>query len=145
MFKTLSAKKKQLEEEPEKTLDLLDELLYTIHSTRTTVLESRARKYQKRVEKRKEKAKMAMRRANRGTFILEKETATSRSMSSSKMAHDFQAPAPEAKQKRDDESQDTVEETMKAVKSLAIGVGDLAISRRPYEKEYAIYEQRFRE
>ena len=123
MFKALSAKKKQLEEEPEKTLDLLDELLFTIHSTRTNVLESRARKYEKRVEKRKEKAKMAMRRANRGTFIDERDRDVEIDELFQDVAQDFQAPAPETKQKGGGESSDVAEETMQAVSSLSIGGG----------------------
>ena len=91
MFKTLSAKQRQLEEEPEKTLDLLDELLFTIHSTRANVLEARAKKYEKRVAKRKEKAKMAMRRANRGTFIDERDRDEEIDELFQDVAQDFQA------------------------------------------------------
>jgi hypothetical protein len=63
---------KRLDKEKPKTLDLLDELLYSIHSTRANVLEARARKYAKRLEKRKDKLKEKSRH-NRGTFINETE------------------------------------------------------------------------
>ena len=95
MFKTLKAKKSQLEEEPEKTLDLLDELLFTIHSTRANVLTARARKYEKRVERRKEKAKMAMRRANRGTFVDESQQDQEIDALFQDVSSDFEAPAPQ--------------------------------------------------
>jgi hypothetical protein len=127
MFKTLSAKQRQLEEEPEKTLDLLDELLFTIHSTRANVLEARAKKYEKRVAKRKEKAKMAMRRANRGTFIDERDRDEEIDELFQDVAQDFQARAPGTKQKggssSSDSYEDNAEETMKAVNSLSIGGG----------------------
>lgn len=133
MFKALKAKKSQLEEEPEKTLDLLDELLFTIHSTRANVLTARARKYEKRVEKRKEKAKMAMRRANRGTFIDESQQDQEIDALFQDVASDFEAPAPQQVKKTDKSGSqgmyggefidDQDEDTVKALDKLSIGGG----------------------
>jgi hypothetical protein len=131
MFKALKSKKAQLEEEPEKTLDLLDELLFTIHSTRANVLNSRARKYEKRVEKRKEKANMAMRRANRSTFV--DETSQDREIDAMfrDVANDFQAPPPREAQRsdNDDDFDDDDEATIEAVSKLKIGAGAASNSR----------------
>jgi len=74
MFKAAQSKKEQ-EQDKEKTLDLLDELLYSIHSTRAHVLEARARKYEKRLAKRAEKSSKVSRRS-RGSFVDETEVRT---------------------------------------------------------------------
>lgn len=128
MFKTLKAKKAQLDEEPEKTLDLLDELLFTIHSTRANVLTARARKYEKRVEKRKEKAKMAMRRANRGTFVDESQQDQEIDALFQDVASDFEAPPPQQVKISANQGllssgtfDDRDEETVNALKKLSIG------------------------
>jgi predicted transcriptional regulator len=132
MFKTLKAKKSQLEEEPEKTLDLLDELLFTIHSTRANVLTARARKYEKRVERRKEKAKMAMRRANRGTFVDESQQDQEIDALFQDVSSDFEAPAPQQvkenkpgskRSSSNDVFDNQDEETLKALNKLSIGSG----------------------
>jgi hypothetical protein len=100
MFKAAQSKKEQ-ENDKEKTLDLLDELLYSIHSTRANVLMARARKYEKRLAKRKEKVKMSSRR-NRGSFINETDVDADVDNIIDEMAEEFGAAtyvAPVARQR----------------------------------------------
>jgi len=91
MFKATQSKKEQ-EADKEKTLDLLDELLYSIHSTRAHVLEARARKYEKRLAKRAEKSSKGSRR-NRGSFVDETEADLEVDNLLDEMAEEFNVPA----------------------------------------------------
>ena len=127
MFRTIRAKQDHDLEE-EKTLDLLDELTYTIHSTRANVLAARKRRYEKRLEKRKEKAKMNNRR-NRGTFIDESETDREINEMFSNIADEFEAPAPKdlkaisEKKKKAARDSNEDDETLEQLGKLSIAGG----------------------
>jgi hypothetical protein len=119
MFEAAKSKKEQ-EENPEKTLDLLDELLYTIHSTRMTVLMGRTRKYEKRMAKRKEKANMSTRR-NRGTFVNETEADEEVNGYINNMANEFSAPSPVPDSVKRNQSEERQKSTMNALSGMSIG------------------------
>lgn len=131
MFKAAKDKSEQ-EQDKEKTLDLLDELLYSIHSTRARVLEARTRKYEKRLAKRQEKSKMSSRR-NRGSFINQTDVDFEVDGIMDEMAAEFSEPTLTVKTaslRADSKNQNSAAEVLK---KLSIGKSDTHIEPEPFE------------